>query len=158
MRAAFVFGIALRIRHHNPDPPNPACALLRARSERPNNRRTAERGNEFSPSDVNCHATLRWGHAHAMESMISRFDCVGRYCPSAASGKGIGLLAPVRTGLQAVSFADLSGAELIEANLSGADLHYSRNLTQTQLDLACGNAETKLPEGLTLEPCSTAAR
>jgi len=44
--------------------------------------------------------------------------------------------------------ADLSGAILLGANLSGADLSRARNLTQTQLDAACGDANTKLPEGL----------
>jgi hypothetical protein len=48
-----------------------------------------------------------------------------------------------------LSDAYLSGANLSDANLSGAE-----NLTQTQLDEACGNPNTKLPEGLTLKPCS----
>jgi uncharacterized protein YjbI with pentapeptide repeats len=56
--------------------------------------------------------------------------------------------------------AELSGADLSDANLSGADLRGAKlsgalNLTQTQLDEACGNANTKLPEGLTLKPCPT---
>jgi len=56
--------------------------------------------------------------------------------------------------------ANLSGANLSDANLSGADLSdadlsNARNLTQTQLDEACGNASTKLPEGLTVKACST---
>jgi hypothetical protein len=50
--------------------------------------------------------------------------------------------------------ANLSDARLERADLSGADLREVRNLTQTQLDEACGNASTKLPEGLTLKPCS----
>lgn len=56
--------------------------------------------------------------------------------------------------------ADLSGANLFTANLSGADLSGAKlsgahlNLTQEQLDTACGNADTKLPEGLTIKPCS----
>src|SRR5215471_11407751 len=37
------------------------CRLLRARRERPRDRRAAERGYEFSPSDVACHVTLAWG-------------------------------------------------------------------------------------------------
>jgi hypothetical protein len=40
--------------------------LLRARCERPRYR-AADRANEFPPPDVDCHATLRWGHAHATE-------------------------------------------------------------------------------------------
>ena len=49
-------------------------------------------------------------------------------------------------------FADLTGADL-DANLSGANLSDAKNLTQEQLDKACGNADTKLPEGLTLKAC-----
>jgi hypothetical protein len=49
--------------------------------------------------------------------------------------------------------ANLNGANLSDANLEGANLEHARNLTQTQLDEACGNVYTKLPEGLTLKPC-----
>jgi hypothetical protein len=50
--------------------------------------------------------------------------------------------------------ADLTGASLTKANLfgadlSGADLLGAGGLTQTQLDEACGDANTKLPEGFT---------
>jgi uncharacterized protein YjbI with pentapeptide repeats len=54
-----------------------------------------------------------------------------------------------------LSSADLRGADLSDANLSDADLSGVKDLSQTQLDKACGNAHTKLPEGLTLKPCST---
>jgi Pentapeptide repeats (8 copies) len=59
-----------------------------------------------------------------------------------------------------LSNADLTGARLTKANLSGTDLSGAnllgaRGLTQTQLDEACGDANTKLPEGFTpLKPCS----
>jgi hypothetical protein len=43
--------------------------------------------------------------------------------------------------------ANLRGVDLRGANLRGADLSSAR-LTQTQLDEACGDANTKLPEGL----------
>ena len=54
--------------------------------------------------------------------------------------------------------ADLRAADLFEANLSGADLFGAdlfgaKNLTQEQLDTACGDDDTKLPEGLTIKPC-----
>jgi uncharacterized protein YjbI with pentapeptide repeats len=39
------------------------------------------------------------------------------------------------------------------ANLSGANLTAVKNLTQGQLDKACGT-DTKLPNGLTLKPCN----
>jgi uncharacterized protein YjbI with pentapeptide repeats len=49
--------------------------------------------------------------------------------------------------------ANLSGADLWQADLSGANLENARNLTQAQLDEACGDRETALPPGLTLRPC-----
>jgi uncharacterized protein YjbI with pentapeptide repeats len=51
------------------------------------------------------------------------------------------------------SGADLNGADLSGAILRGADLSGAKNLTQMQLDQACGDAHTKLPEGLTIKPC-----
>ena len=38
-----------------------------------------------------------------------------------------------------------SGADLSGAVLSGADLTYTHDLTQAQLDRACGDESTKLP-------------
>jgi uncharacterized protein YjbI with pentapeptide repeats len=52
-----------------------------------------------------------------------------------------------------LSRADLRYADLRHANLSGADLSGARKLTQMQLDQACGDANTKLPAGLTIKPC-----
>ena len=44
--------------------------------------------------------------------------------------------------------ANLRGADLTMANLSGADLSGAANLTQQQVNVARGNKDTKLPEGL----------
>jgi uncharacterized protein YjbI with pentapeptide repeats len=54
--------------------------------------------------------------------------------------------------------ANLKGAKLQEANLSGAnlqraDLRDVKTITQSQLDEACGDEETKLPPGLTMRKC-----
>jgi uncharacterized protein YjbI with pentapeptide repeats len=49
--------------------------------------------------------------------------------------------------------ADLEEANLGGANLSGANLTKAKELTQKQLDQACGDEETKLPEGLTIATC-----
>jgi uncharacterized protein YjbI with pentapeptide repeats len=52
--------------------------------------------------------------------------------------------------------ANLRGANLLGANLRGAHLTGAKNLIQTQLNEACGNSETELPEGLGLtlpKPC-----
>jgi uncharacterized protein YjbI with pentapeptide repeats len=54
-----------------------------------------------------------------------------------------------------LSGANLSYARLSDANLSGAVLSEAKNLIQKQLNEACGNADTKLPEGLAVKPCST---
>ncbi len=55
--------------------------------------------------------------------------------------------------------AKLQGASLVDANLQGAelqgaDLQKVEGLTQDQLDRACGDKETKLPEGLTIKSCT----
>ncbi len=62
-----------------------------------------------------------------------------------------------------LSIADLQGANLQGANLflaklqgadlSGANLQGAIELTQEQLDSACGDAETKLPPGMFIKPC-----
>jgi uncharacterized protein YjbI with pentapeptide repeats len=53
-----------------------------------------------------------------------------------------------------LSNANLSGADLSGGDLSGANLSGARGLTKEQLDNACGDASTKLPEGLALRACS----
>jgi uncharacterized protein YjbI with pentapeptide repeats len=54
-----------------------------------------------------------------------------------------------------LSGADLTDADLSGANLRGANLSSATSLTPTQLSKACGDSNTKLPEGLKLKPCST---
>lgn len=49
--------------------------------------------------------------------------------------------------------ARLAGAKLAGANLSGAELEGARGLTQAQLNTACGDADTRLPGGLTVPAC-----
>ena len=45
-------------------------------------------------------------------------------------------------------------ASLVGTDFSGADLSLVTGLTQKQLDAACGDAKTKLPEGLTILTCA----
>lgn len=47
-----------------------------------------------------------------------------------------------------LSEANLRGTLFVGADLSGANLYQARNLTQTQLDTARGDANTKLPQDL----------
>ncbi len=48
--------------------------------------------------------------------------------------------------------ANLKGANLKGARLAGTDLRFAKNLTQTQLDGACGDA--RLPPGLSVKACT----
>ncbi|MEM7729442.1 MAG: pentapeptide repeat-containing protein [Pseudomonadota bacterium] len=54
-------------------------------------------------------------------------------------------------------FADLSEASLNGTNLSDADLSHVIGLQQAQLDAACGNMNTRLPDGLGIDYCDGAA-
>ena len=47
--------------------------------------------------------------------------------------------------------ANLQGANLQGAQLQEADLTTAQNLTQRQVNTACVDKNTKLPEGLTLQ-------
>jgi len=49
--------------------------------------------------------------------------------------------------------ADLSGATLSITSIKGADLAHAKGLTQKQVDAACGDAQTKLPPGLSVKVC-----
>jgi uncharacterized protein YjbI with pentapeptide repeats len=49
--------------------------------------------------------------------------------------------------------ANFASANLSNANLSGAYLVTAKNLTQYQLNTACGDASTELPKGLKLAHC-----
>ncbi len=54
--------------------------------------------------------------------------------------------------------ADLDSADFQEANLSAANLTEAKNLTLEQVDEACGNDETRLPDYLSdyqMNPCPT---
>jgi uncharacterized protein YjbI with pentapeptide repeats len=51
--------------------------------------------------------------------------------------------------------AYLRGAYLVSANLAGADLSGTHELTQAQLDSACGDEKRRLDPPLTIKPCRT---
>ena len=51
--------------------------------------------------------------------------------------------------------ANFKNANLAKANFSGSDLSTATGLTQAQLDAACGDAETRLPKGLSLPACKS---
>lgn len=50
--------------------------------------------------------------------------------------------------------AKFDNANLRRVNLSGSDLSTATGLKQAQLNEACGDAETRLPKGLSLPACS----
>jgi uncharacterized protein YjbI with pentapeptide repeats len=49
--------------------------------------------------------------------------------------------------------ADLTGAKTSITSFLGTDLTKVKGLTQKQLDVACGDAKTKLPRGLKVHTC-----
>lgn len=51
--------------------------------------------------------------------------------------------------------SDFTGARFDNVNLSGSDFTTAKGLTQTQLDTACGDAETRLPKGLKVQACKS---
>jgi uncharacterized protein YjbI with pentapeptide repeats len=48
--------------------------------------------------------------------------------------------------------ADLTGAYMFLTQIGGADLSRTSGLTADQLGIACGSADTRLPEGMTPPP------
>jgi uncharacterized protein YjbI with pentapeptide repeats len=53
---------------------------------------------------------------------------------------------------------DFAGADLRRTELGGANLEDAKNLSQEQLDVACGDKATKLPKGLTINLCGSKQR
>jgi uncharacterized protein YjbI with pentapeptide repeats len=49
--------------------------------------------------------------------------------------------------------ADLTGAKTSITSFLGTDLTHVKGLTQKQLDVACGDATTRLPPGLRIHTC-----
>jgi uncharacterized protein YjbI with pentapeptide repeats len=49
--------------------------------------------------------------------------------------------------------ADMTGAKTSITSFLGTDLRHVKGLTQKQLDVACGDARTKLPPGLHVHRC-----
>jgi uncharacterized protein YjbI with pentapeptide repeats len=50
--------------------------------------------------------------------------------------------------------ADMTGAVMTITSIKGTDLTKVKGLTQKQLNAACGDADTKVPAGLTVHTCS----
>jgi uncharacterized protein YjbI with pentapeptide repeats len=57
-------------------------------------------------------------------------------------------LSGAQLGWATLSGAFLAEADLSDAQLGGADLRGAQGLTQAQLDVALGDAQTQLPAGL----------
>jgi uncharacterized protein YjbI with pentapeptide repeats len=49
--------------------------------------------------------------------------------------------------------ADLTGAKMTITSIKGTDLTHVKGLTQSQLDAACGDADTKAPAGMQVKTC-----
>jgi hypothetical protein len=93
----------------------------------------------------------RFHKARLQQAYSTHSDFVGADF-SAADLRGAYL---IRSKLRDTTFsgADLAHARLDRSDLSGANLAHARNLTQAQLDSACGDPDTKLPSGLSISTC-----
>ena len=124
------------------------------------------------------HSTLRQANLHRAELTRGRFrdvdfqaaNLIGANAPSVDFTRsnfdrarldnvdlsGATLDSGQFTGVR-FGFANLAEASVQDANFSDADLTHVAGLTQAQLDTACGNMNTRLPEGLNLSYCDGAS-
>ena len=95
------------------------------------------------------------GKKAALQYLNSKYGwCLLRACKRRVPLIGIDLsIDGDNTGAYLLG-VDLRDANLLRANLSGADLHEAKSVEQYQLDPACGDDRTILPEGLTVLQCS----
>lgn len=112
-------------------------------------RDTSMTGVQFSGASFR-HARLT--DTMAMRSVFYRADLIGMVAERASFRKArfdeslmIGVV---------LHETDVTGATFIFTDLTGADLSTVAGLTQEQLNPACGNAKTRLPAGLNVQPCS----
>ncbi len=97
-------------------------------------------------------AYLRW--ADLREAHLYRANLQGAFL-TGAKLQGADLQGAALTGAN-LQGADLSDAKLQGVDLRGADLRRAQNLTREQLDGACGDDKTKLPDDLAdyqMKPC-----
>lgn len=111
------------------------------------------------------------GHVHGEGTVLRAADLSGAYLRNAdLSGADLELtnfngadltgadlnyahLRGTNLGRAKLSGASLAGADLTKAILSEADLTGVKRLQQDQLDRACGDENTKLPEDFTIPKC-----
>ncbi len=87
---------------------------------------------------------------------LRRAKLVSARCPRAVFEAA--MLAQADARGADLRFADFTGADLHRANLdganiAGADLRNAQGLTQAQLDTACGDRLTRVPNGMRVRVC-----
>ena len=92
-----------------------------------------------------------------VDAAIARHDAIQHIRSGIVDCQGCDLHGADFTGANLahanLAHADLTNATLAVASIKGADLSTAKGLTQAQLDLACGDKETKRPEGLHADSC-----
>jgi len=104
------------------------------------------RDNDFQSAD------LTGASADSVDFTRSNFD---RARLDNVNLKGATLDAGQFTGVR-FGFANFENASVNKTNFSDADLTHVVGLTQGQLDMACGNMNTRLPDGMSLAYCDGA--
>jgi uncharacterized protein YjbI with pentapeptide repeats len=87
-----------------------------------------------------------------LDNVRANYMCMSYANFTGASFRGADLTG-ANLGYSNLSNADLTGARLDITSIKGADLSTAKGLTQGQIDLACGDAQTKLPPGLHVNTC-----
>lgn len=121
------------------------------------------RDSVFNGSDFS-HAVLtradasgsEFADANFTEADLRRAKLIGAECPRARFERATLVNVDARGAdfRRAVfSEANVARMNLQGADLSGADMRTAAGLTQTQLDAACGDRRTRLPDGLRVRRC-----
>jgi uncharacterized protein YjbI with pentapeptide repeats len=113
-------------------------------------------------ADANAVASIKAGHHDCAHCELAGADFSGAklvlMCMSYADFKGASFrhtdLAGANLAHAKLDGADFTGASLSITSFKGTDLRRAKGLTQKQLDAACGDADTKAPQGLSVKTCS----
>ncbi len=105
-------------------------------------------GARLRQSDMQLATFDNWSFKGTNLSIANLFGARFNRCDFTSANLQRATLVGTYFGASTLKDADLAGA-----NLSGADLSIAKDLTQEQLDTACGDDSTILPENLNIPAC-----
>lgn len=105
-------------------------------------------GSRLRQSDLQLSTLDGWNFSNANLSVANLFGARFNDCAFDGANMERATLVGAYFGRSTFKGADLTGV-----NISGADLSIAQGLVQGQLDRACGDNSTMLPEGLSVPAC-----